>query len=1358
MSRRTSRTTTRVRGGAATAAMIGLITTTSVVVGFGAASAGAATNTVSEDVCETLTPGVVYGTPDDDVLVGTSGPDVICAFGGDDVVEGGNGADVIFGGEGDDTLRGGNDGDVVHGGNGNDAIDTGNGDDVAHGGEGDDTIHTGNGVDEVYAGAGDDVVDTGKGDDFAYGDRGDDTLVGDRGADTLIGGAGRADTADGGQASDTCSAETTVNCEIDGGGPTNIDEIPFPSSPAPISFEADSAGIDGVSLTLETAGGLYPWDVGVRPAYTTPAMQSVVVSPLVDLHKNADAPDFAGASLTLTYDESLVDEVDESNLQIWTYDDATQFWLPAGDSQTVDVEANTVTADLDHFSIYAVLEIDRTNPDSWDRVFGATPRFCVRTTTDLGADVAFVIDTSGSMGWNDPSDLRVDAAKAFVDEMGSNDRAAVVGFNSSGYIEAGLTPLDSDANRLIVAQALDRTGADGGGTNISSALANATSVLQTPEVGRPRVAILLTDGDGSYSSFYADQAAAANITVYTVGLGSAVNSSVLGDIADRTGGRFIQLTDADQLVPLYEQLSGTIFDDGTDTDGDTLTDCVETNGAFVPAVVTRASVFQYYPYSYPAEVDAAYLTLNPFDPDTDFDTYGDGVELELAQLADDPDLATVYAHLLDAGITEYYIEHSNPLDPTDPDGNPYQGDLGPLRSGLLDVEGLDLEQTTLFQPVVYPDRPSPDARLLARRVDGGVAIDNLSYDDNPVVFAENEDCLVNCEAVIAASERHRSGGFLGTGVFGCDETCAIKKIIEEARGDQRIFDSDDHASEYFIREQVALRCAILIRDLDGCVQRSFFIEYDDISLDEVDTIVGAFTANRARWLFSPTVQNAINPLAFFPLLTDGDMTRFLEYQGHLLALVQGFDAIDGLDGSNDGHVPYFTLQDDGPGVAPAGTPLGDAIRAVGADASYLSEGHFQFGVGAGSVLLLDALRWDLVRIEALLRDPSFAAEFILDYPLVEGGSSEVDIRQYDLLDDQLALAFDLAVLNSPADRTLHHALVSHLPETGSGFRNALITAMYIEYSQAVQSWLGGRVDNNWGLVAPWASAGVRGPIRGEFPAWVHTPRQAAADGNQWIFNDVGYKYASFVELIEAHPNPTESQLEQFFENTFDGNDRAIRDGFLALVAAKKEADPQRAQELLFVSNALLATHEQSGVQPYLEKLDQWFLPGSEVENWFVNLEMGAGFELHTDLDLYDQYGLAPEGPPPADNRIWNTPVLDYDPTGLSASDLYDTAGFDVEVGGGQQAGVVNVAALGGPALDPSWTAWRNAPADADLYTSSRADTWWDWEDRMWFLLNLFRITHTDPSIQTPPAGTSLSSSATLSDTHTAAVLTRLAVP
>lgn len=68
------------------------------------------------------------------------------------------------------------------------------------------------GGDSIDGEAGDDTINCGSGNDTAIGDSGNDCLYGEGDGDNLTGQSGWADFADGGAGSDTCDAETEVNC------------------------------------------------------------------------------------------------------------------------------------------------------------------------------------------------------------------------------------------------------------------------------------------------------------------------------------------------------------------------------------------------------------------------------------------------------------------------------------------------------------------------------------------------------------------------------------------------------------------------------------------------------------------------------------------------------------------------------------------------------------------------------------------------------------------------------------------------------------------------------------------------------------------------------------------------------------------------------------------------------------------------------------------------------------------------------------------------------------------------------------------------------------------------------------------
>ena len=132
--------------------------------------------------------GDIFGTSDDDTLVGDDGANLILAGSKDDLINAGAGDDSVFGennldvlnGEaGNDLLNGGANEDILNGGEGNDtllgeAADTFN---ILNGDEGDDFL---------VGGADGDTISGGQGDDSLFGGAGNDGLFGDEGHDTFV--------------------------------------------------------------------------------------------------------------------------------------------------------------------------------------------------------------------------------------------------------------------------------------------------------------------------------------------------------------------------------------------------------------------------------------------------------------------------------------------------------------------------------------------------------------------------------------------------------------------------------------------------------------------------------------------------------------------------------------------------------------------------------------------------------------------------------------------------------------------------------------------------------------------------------------------------------------------------------------------------------------------------------------------------------------------------------------------------------------------------------------------------------------------------------------------------------------------
>ena len=180
------------------------------------------------------------------------------------------------------------------------------------------------------------------------------------------------------------------------------------------------------------------------------------------------------------------------------------------------------------------------------------------STTITPMDVVFAIDSSGSMDWNDPSDLRLTAAKTFVDDMVSTrDTGGVVSWDSAIDFTYGLS-----SNFVTLKSQIDNVD-HSGGTNLNVGLFEAIDMLDAnTRIGDSvEVIIFLTDGQGTYTysgnlGSPADEAASNGYIIYSIGLGSP-SSGPLEDMADATGGAYYDSPDPDNLVEIYD----TIFDE-----------------------------------------------------------------------------------------------------------------------------------------------------------------------------------------------------------------------------------------------------------------------------------------------------------------------------------------------------------------------------------------------------------------------------------------------------------------------------------------------------------------------------------------------------------------------------------------------------------------------------------------------------------------------------------------------------------------------------------------------------------------------------------------------------------------------------
>lgn len=127
------------------------------------------------------------GSPDDDIINGTSGNDTLDGGVGNDEVYGHNGNDTLEGGTGDDIVNGGDGTDTLYGEDGHDILDGGNDADTVYGGNGNDVIYGRAGNDNLYGGTGGNTIYGGDGNDAYFYQDGNDVYdeLTNSGTDTI---------------------------------------------------------------------------------------------------------------------------------------------------------------------------------------------------------------------------------------------------------------------------------------------------------------------------------------------------------------------------------------------------------------------------------------------------------------------------------------------------------------------------------------------------------------------------------------------------------------------------------------------------------------------------------------------------------------------------------------------------------------------------------------------------------------------------------------------------------------------------------------------------------------------------------------------------------------------------------------------------------------------------------------------------------------------------------------------------------------------------------------------------------------------------------------------------------------------
>ena len=157
---------------------------------------------------------------------------------------------------------------------------------------------------------------------------------------------------------------------------------------------------------------------------------------------------------------------------------------------------------------------------------------------DLG--MIFVIDRSGSMMESEYGLSKMEMAKEAVirslDSLEDKDSVGVLTFDTEFAWNVPLQKVGG--NQAAIGDSVAKIQS-GGGTSILPALSEAYRAIQNADC-RIKHIVLLTDGQAERSGYdtLLRNMAAENITLSTIAVGQGADVSLLGDLAERAGGRF----------------------------------------------------------------------------------------------------------------------------------------------------------------------------------------------------------------------------------------------------------------------------------------------------------------------------------------------------------------------------------------------------------------------------------------------------------------------------------------------------------------------------------------------------------------------------------------------------------------------------------------------------------------------------------------------------------------------------------------------------------------------------------------------------------------------------------------------------
>jgi len=341
-------------------------------------------------------------------------------------------------------------------------------------------------------------------------------------------------------------------------------------------------------------------------------------------------------------------------------------------------------------------------------------------------------------------------------------------------------------------------------------------------------------------------------------------------------------------------------------------------------------------------------------------------------------------------------------------------------------------------------------------------------------------------------------------------------------------------------------------------------------------------------------------------------------------------------------------------------------------------------------------------------------------------------------------------------------------------RNLDITQAYADLSKAMGQVVGSE-NANWSTFATWASKQAGVSIRGEdvpkamndairgvagfqdkvdqvngwlkklgMPQIPDLPgrlaqkmvgamdqvQQAIGDGNQRVFKEIAPEFSKFIETFKGDTKYDQAKVDKYLQHFQPGQEK-LKDAFANYAKAQFETDPKKKAELMLLGNNLIGMHEQTRLQGDIQKalnapIDQVLKPALKKIIRDTMSSAGPFGSGKWAYDKLDKAGLIDKAISPILNVAGDAFRKVATDQMMTLATPSGTLKLGSDVPGGFPP---NLRTIDNPDLKKVLGQVDRTP---DTTRGSAGGDWASFNDRMNYIVDLFRAYGQDPKMFNPP--------------------------